>query len=170
MGLMLSLHAEPAVPSPPQEWRDRWVREAPDSRYLVEFLSAVDDPQWLSLGGERGSFGHALGIDVAPLCKTAGQDLGVEDYAEWCSEEDAERLWREDTARDAAAWQPPAELVRCLRAVLAALDVHPRVVEGVRDPYGYYAAGLLRASLTELLEQAEWDAAHGAQRVRLVIA
>jgi hypothetical protein len=103
MGRLLGLETEPALPAPPAGVRGRWRRRRDDT-CLIAFLGELAEAQWLGPDGARVAFGPALGIDTAPLEKTAGQDFGVEDYVDLVGEEDAAAIRREQTAQNAAAW------------------------------------------------------------------
>jgi hypothetical protein len=101
------------------------------------------------------------------------EELGVRpaDAEAWAQ---AEQVWRRATAANAAAWQPPGQLITCLRAFLTAMEAHPPVldasVDDVRFDDRHYYATQFSADLTEILRDAKWAEGHGAARVRLFVA
>jgi hypothetical protein len=168
------LNWEPITPLPvggPKTW---------DLKYYAEFHADMDREIWPGPDGTLTTLERAIGLDLGPLRHTADQGFEAEDWLAMAFNNDetrwpeAEQLAREAAAANEAAWQEPRPLMACLRALIAAIDARPDVFGRVGDATfagrDYYAGGGLRAQLAEFLFQAEWAVAHGAQRLRFVVA
>ncbi len=177
MGIFLYLETDPETPVCPHELTTA------DSKLFQNFQVLMDRPTWRAPDGTLTTLDRALRVDVSALGANSvadGTETSLEEYYEWFPDTETGRAealqaYQRQRERDAAAWQPPQELLRCLREVIAAIDAHPDVTSQIGEGLAhadrrYFAEGWWRADLAAMLRNIEWAAEHGAKRVRLAAA
>jgi hypothetical protein len=150
-----------------------WFTRSDSKMFYRHVISAgfdADDPPYvMQVIAEKG------GIDLKPLGVYASGTIPRDQLTAFfpaLSQEEREAAWHENEARNAAAWQPPQNIIQVMMAAIAVLEATRTLFNELEMPpweqtRDYLLNGTFEQDLRDFLYMAEWAAEQGNELVRI---
>lgn len=143
----------------------------------------IEEPEWFATAyfqvlplyifeveGGAGNYPDTIGalakyfnLSIEPLLKLAGQDFSREEFP-------SDEIFANYQVSQIAAWQPPQELIECLKLFVEKIDGDPEVYSRLQVEDTYFLDGEFKRDLLELHRMAGWAKENGVEKIRLVVA
>ena len=124
--------------------------------YIMENLAASGMVQ-----NVLGKIEKHFHFDLEPLGRIGGQEFELEDF------DMNEEEFNQAKAQNIASWQSPQVLIDCIQPILAALDENPDIFSVVDVSENYFARGVFKQDLVDLLRMINWANEKGEKKVRI---